>query len=193
MPNEAPARAGSRASSTSSAASSPPTSTPWISHRTPPTTVPRRTATRSAWASASRRHDVVRTRLDVCRMLRRIGRPARQVEWFPCVPSRGAPAAEADGARARLGPGGVTVRSARSNASERTGPIPGRRRVQDATARPSPPPAKIMSGISGERGIRTLGRLAPTHDFQSCTFGHSVISPEVAPLSTLAGSDDSAA
>ena len=31
---------------------------------------------------------------------------------------------------------------------------------------------------SGERGIRTLGTLAGTHDFQSCTFGHSVISPE---------------
>jgi hypothetical protein len=31
---------------------------------------------------------------------------------------------------------------------------------------------------SGERGIRTLGTLASTHDFQSCTFGHSVISPD---------------
>ena len=29
----------------------------------------------------------------------------------------------------------------------------------------------------GEGGIRTLGRVAPTHDFQSCTFGHSVTSP----------------
>ncbi len=33
---------------------------------------------------------------------------------------------------------------------------------------------------SGERGIRTLGTLASTHDFQSCTFGHSVISPDPA-------------
>ena len=32
--------------------------------------------------------------------------------------------------------------------------------------------------VSGERGIRTLGTLAGTHDFQSCTFGHSVISPD---------------
>ena len=31
--------------------------------------------------------------------------------------------------------------------------------------------------FSGEKGIRTLGTLASTHDFQSCTFGHSVISP----------------
>ena len=31
--------------------------------------------------------------------------------------------------------------------------------------------------FSGERGIRTLGTLASSHDFQSCTFGHSVISP----------------
>jgi hypothetical protein len=30
---------------------------------------------------------------------------------------------------------------------------------------------------SGEGGIRTLGTLADTHDFQSCTFGHSVTSP----------------
>jgi hypothetical protein len=29
----------------------------------------------------------------------------------------------------------------------------------------------------GEGGIRTLGVLAHTHDFQSCTFGHSVTSP----------------
>ena len=32
----------------------------------------------------------------------------------------------------------------------------------------------------GERGIRTLGTLAGTHDFQSCTFDHSVISPVAA-------------
>ena len=35
----------------------------------------------------------------------------------------------------------------------------------------------IVAKSSGERGIRTLGTLAGTHDFQSCTFGHSVISP----------------
>src|SRR5215470_17238577 len=29
----------------------------------------------------------------------------------------------------------------------------------------------------GEGGIRTRGTLAGTHDFQSCTFGHSVTSP----------------
>ena len=30
----------------------------------------------------------------------------------------------------------------------------------------------------GERGIRTLGTVARTRDFQSRTFGHSVISPQ---------------
>ena len=35
----------------------------------------------------------------------------------------------------------------------------------------------LASVFGGERGIRTLGALAGTHDFQSCTFGHSVISP----------------
>ena len=29
----------------------------------------------------------------------------------------------------------------------------------------------------GEGGIRTLGTVTRTHDFQSCTFGHSVTSP----------------
>jgi hypothetical protein len=33
-------------------------------------------------------------------------------------------------------------------------------------------------GHGGEGGIRTLGTLAGTHDFQSCTFDHSVTSPE---------------
>ena len=36
---------------------------------------------------------------------------------------------------------------------------------------------QIEANSSGERGIRTLGTLTGTHDFQSCTFGHSVISP----------------
>jgi hypothetical protein len=36
----------------------------------------------------------------------------------------------------------------------------------------------VSDFVGGERGIRTLGTLARTHDFQSCTFGHSVISPE---------------
>ena len=33
-------------------------------------------------------------------------------------------------------------------------------------------------GNGGERGIRTLGTVARTRDFQSRTFGHSVTSPE---------------
>ena len=35
---------------------------------------------------------------------------------------------------------------------------------------------KLSDG--GERGIRTLGTVARTRDFQSRTFGHSVISPQ---------------
>jgi hypothetical protein len=35
----------------------------------------------------------------------------------------------------------------------------------------------IFSNFCGEGGIRTLGTVARTHDFQSCTFGHSVTSP----------------
>src|SRR5438045_1961975 len=31
--------------------------------------------------------------------------------------------------------------------------------------------------VGGERGIRTLGRVAPTHAFQACAFNHSAISP----------------
>ena len=33
------------------------------------------------------------------------------------------------------------------------------------------------TGIGGERGIRTLGRVSPTHAFQACSFNHSDISP----------------
>src|SRR4051812_41667645 len=39
--------------------------------------------------------------------------------------------------------------------------------------------AKFRNVYSGEGGIRTRGTLAGTHDFQSCTFGHSVTSPLV--------------
>ena len=35
----------------------------------------------------------------------------------------------------------------------------------------------IKSRCGGERGIRTLGTVARTRDFQSRTFGHSVTSP----------------
>src|SRR3989442_101236 len=31
--------------------------------------------------------------------------------------------------------------------------------------------------IGGERGIRTLGRVSPTHAFQACSIDHSDISP----------------
>ena len=38
-------------------------------------------------------------------------------------------------------------------------------------------PTKTKSNSCGEGGIRTLGTVARTHDFQSCTFGRSVTSP----------------
>ncbi len=44
--------------------------------------------------------------------------------------------------------------------------------------------ASIFGGRAkngGEGGIRTLGTLASTHDFQSCTLDHSVTSPETRP------------
>ena len=37
---------------------------------------------------------------------------------------------------------------------------------------------RMESECGGERGIRTLGTVARTRDFQSRTFGHSVTSPE---------------
>src|SRR5690606_15054711 len=39
------------------------------------------------------------------------------------------------------------------------------------------PPETLPRSGSGEGGIRTRGTLAGTHDFQSCTFDHSVTSP----------------
>ncbi len=38
-------------------------------------------------------------------------------------------------------------------------------------------PGRAGDTSSGERGIRTLGTVSSTHDFQSCTFDHSVTSP----------------
>jgi Phage integrase family len=37
--------------------------------------------------------------------------------------------------------------------------------------------AVVCDYFCGEGGIRTLGTVSRTHDFQSCTFGHSVTSP----------------
>ena len=37
--------------------------------------------------------------------------------------------------------------------------------------------SEAMRICCGEGGIRTLGTVTRTHDFQSCTFGHSVTSP----------------
>ena len=34
-----------------------------------------------------------------------------------------------------------------------------------------------LTKVGGERGIRTLGRVSPTHAFQACSFNHSDISP----------------
>src|SRR5262245_42495245 len=39
------------------------------------------------------------------------------------------------------------------------------------------PSAKTRAKVGGERGIRTLGRVSPTHAFQACSFNHSDISP----------------
>jgi hypothetical protein len=47
-----------------------------------------------------------------------------------------------------------------------------------SSAAPASTLLRAKRDISGEGGIRTLGTLAGTHDFQSCTFGHSVTSPE---------------
>src|SRR5262245_3575635 len=37
--------------------------------------------------------------------------------------------------------------------------------------------ASARAKAGGERGIRTLGRVSPTHAFQACSFNHSDISP----------------
>ena len=52
-------------------------------------------------------------------------------------------------------------------------------RPERVAARPASPPrsAKVRSEVGGERGIRTLGRVSPTHAFQACSFNHSDISP----------------
>ena len=60
----------------------------------------------------------------------------------------------------------------------------GRRPLQPSSPQRTPgrkPGASTLRegrGHGGEGGIRTHGRVSPTHDFQSCTFGHSVTSPQ---------------
>ncbi len=41
--------------------------------------------------------------------------------------------------------------------------------------------------VSGGGGIRTRGTVARTHDFQSCTFGHSVTPPGLGTRPIWAG------
>jgi hypothetical protein len=48
-------------------------------------------------------------------------------------------------------------------------------------------------GTSGEGGIRTRGTVARTHDFQSCTFDHSVTSPGAGRSSTTASAREQGA
>ena len=72
-------------------------------------------------------------------------------------------------------------------------PQPGHAVVRGALSEPLPEgiPASCGQAVShsqyttysmvgGERGIRTLGRVSPTHAFQACAFNHSAISPRVA-------------
>ena len=40
-----------------------------------------------------------------------------------------------------------------------------------------PSPENSQVKVGGERGIRTLGRVSPTHAFQACSLNHSDISP----------------
>jgi hypothetical protein len=51
---------------------------------------------------------------------------------------------------------------------------------------PSLKSAESLGGMEekagGEGEIRTLGEFNPTHDFQSCTFSHSVTSPAKAKV-----------
>jgi hypothetical protein len=40
---------------------------------------------------------------------------------------------------------------------------------------------RMHIALGGEGGIRTLGRLTPTPDFESGTFDHSATSPDTTP------------
>jgi hypothetical protein len=109
------------------------------------------------------------------------------------IPPRLGRAWEAEGAARRDG-----AASRRSGSSQRRFGIAGETERPDSGAmghRPvsltqrDPSAAKALAAsavaarqsqrrlVGGEGGIRTLGTLADTHDFQSCTFGHSVTSP----------------
>jgi hypothetical protein len=58
------------------------------------------------------------------------------------------------------------------------------KRPASGSALPLP---KQRQRLGGERGIRTLGTRERTHEFQSCTFNHSVTSPHICTGGTLIG------
>ena len=66
---------------------------------------------------------------------------------------------------------GYCDRNSRANLP-RTALVPG---LNEVSPRRQTLPA--LTWIGGERGIRTLGRVSPTHAFQACSFNHSDISP----------------
>ena len=51
--------------------------------------------------------------------------------------------------------------------------------IEEAFTNEKRPNRAVLGAISGgEGGIRTLGRVAPTPDFESGTFDHSATSPD---------------
>jgi hypothetical protein len=69
--------------------------------------------------------------------------------------------------------------------------LPSRLALRSAGARSNGRQRDQVGNNSGEGGIRTLGTLSDTHDFQSCTFGHSVTSPTatLGPQNPIVGYD----
>jgi hypothetical protein len=69
------------------------------------------------------------------------------------------------------------IRRARARLRGRSRVIQGR----FGDARSCAPECMVMKIAGGQRGIRTLGRLAPTHAFQACAFNHSATCPSGGP------------
>jgi hypothetical protein len=74
---------------------------------------------------------------------------------------------------ARVEPSGDAARRSIGPSSGRDGSNPSPRWFSHRAGM-----VRYVLRFCGEGGIRTLGTVARTHDFQSCTFDHSVTSPE---------------
>ena len=93
---------------------------------------------------------------------------------LPACGGGGGGAGDAEGTTSPATSLGVASTSVSESAAETTGSLSEEPTTGESVA--SDPPVSGEVG-GGQRGIRTLGRLSPTHAFQACAIDHSATCP----------------